>query len=120
MEAMGATLKSRLPGIAAELRPRVGAAVKAGAEAIVVQAKAQAPPEDPEDHDRLHPGLPHLGDSIHAKRRAAAEYGVYANWYWLFSEFGTVREGARPYMLPAAEAEKEPIVAGIEAILRVL
>jgi HK97 gp10 family phage protein len=106
---VSATLKSRLPAIAAELRPRVSAAVKEGAEAIAQTAQERAPVATGE-----------LRDSIEARRHGPAEYGVYATWYWLFPEFGTQNAPAQPYMLPATEFQKEPIVAGVQAILKTL
>lgn len=45
-------------------------------------------------------------------------YGVWAAWYWHFPEFGTAEVAARPYMMPAAEAEREGLEHRARAALR--
>jgi HK97 gp10 family phage protein len=106
---MPATLKSRLPQIAASLPVRVGAAVHAGSEGIAERARVTAPDRPP-----IGEGLP---ESIEA-RDGEQGYGIYAAFYYRFNEFGTVKQAARPFMIPAAEAGKDELVAGVRAALR--
>ena len=117
---MAASLKSRLPEIAASLRPRVGAGVKAGAELIAGRAAAKAP-------DRTPFGAG-LVASIHTERKGAAEYAVIAGdedvFYGHFVEFGTEagKRGyptpAQPFLIPAAEESVEEIEALVTGVLR--
>lgn len=110
------TLASRLPEIAAELRPRVSAAVKSGAEAIAEDARM-----------RVHFGEedPHLRESITVRRYQAAGYlvlveaqdddGLYYGW---FVEFGTAHAPPYPFLLPAAEGQLDHVEDLISASLR--
>lgn len=95
-----ASLQSRLPQIAAELRPRVSAAVKEAAERVAQDARQRAP---------VQTGA--LRDSIRAERTDAAQYTVIAGdkdaFYAPFVEFGTSRTAPRPFMVPAAEANRD-------------
>jgi HK97 gp10 family phage protein len=108
---MPAKLTSRIPQIQASLPVRVGGAIRAGTERIEQRAKAAAPDRPP-----LGEGLV---ESIEA-RDGEDGYGIYAAWYWHFNEFGTTTQPARPFMLPAAEAEVDNIQAGVVAVLRKL
>jgi HK97 gp10 family phage protein len=109
---MAATLKSRLPLIAAELRPKVSAAVKVGAEGIAGHARA-----------RVSVGAPdvHLRDAIHVERRGPASYAVVAGdeqaWYGHLVEFGTVHSAPRPFLIPATEDGRDDAVAAVRAAL---
>ncbi len=111
--AMAATLESRLPEIVAELRPRVSAAVKAGAEAIASEAKARVP---------VLTGA--LRDSIEVRRHSATTYrvvGAQSGTFWgSFVEYGTEYMEAKPYLLPSAEDQEEAIAAGVAAVLETL
>jgi len=107
---MGVTLKSKLPAIRAELRPRVSAAVKAGAESVAEAARGRAPEET---------GA--LKKSIEVKRKGPAMYAVdvgvfYAHW----QEFGSHHQPARPFLVPALEEKAVEIREEVEASLREL
>lgn len=118
---MGATLESRLPQIAAELRPRVSAAVKAGSELIAARAREIVPVLEQPTPDR-EPGA--LRDSIAVRRAGPAAYRVGAGsseaFYARFVELGTEAMEAEPFLIPAAEGEQEQLVAGVAAALRTL
>lgn len=111
---MAASLKSRLPEIVAELRPRVGAAVKSGAELVSERASAKAP-------DRTPYGAG-LVATIQAERRGPAEYAVVAGdedvFYGHFIEFGTTKATAQPFLIPALEESKDDIEAIVTGVLR--
>lgn len=113
---MGATLKSRLPQIAAELRPRVSAAVKAGAELVAADASDRAPDAPPYGQG--------LVQAIHAERAGPAEYAVVAGdddvFYGHLVEFGTVHSAAQPFLIPAMEAREDEAVDLVRAALRSL
>lgn len=108
------TLASRLPEIAAELRPRVSAAVKEGAQAIAEDARMRVHTDDGE-----------LRDSITVRRYQAAGYlveveaqdeeGLYYGW---FVEFGTSHAPAYPFLMPAMENQKEHAEDLLSASLR--
>jgi HK97 gp10 family phage protein len=106
---MPAKLTSRLPQIAASIPVRVGAAVREGTEGIAAEARTFAPDRTP-----LGQGLP---DSIEA-RDGEDGYGIYANFYWRFNEFGTTRQAARPFMIPALERGKDEVANLVTAALR--
>lgn len=106
---MPATLKSRFPQIQAALPIQVGAALRAGTEGVAARARAAAPDRPP-----LGKGLP---DSIEA-RDGEDGYGIYAAYWWYFNEFGTVRQPARPFMLPAVEAGRGELEGLVAASLR--
>src|SRR5688500_8344410 len=108
---MPATLKSRFPQITASIPIRVGVAVRAGTERMADTARANAPDRPP-----LGEGLP---EPIEA-RDGEDGYGIYAAFYYHFNEFGTVTQPARPFMLPAVEAGKDELEAGVAAVLRKL
>ena len=104
------TLKSRLPTVAAELRPRVGRAVKATAQDIEEDARQRAP---------VDTGA--LRDSLETSRAGAASYRVGTPlFYSRFVELGTVHAAAKPFLIPAAEAHTEEAVERVELVLRVL
>lgn len=117
---MPATLKSRFPEIVAELRPKVGAAVKAGAEVIAEDATQRVPDPSP-----LAQGLI---ASIRVEREGAAEYSVLAGddeaFYAKWVEFGHAKgkgraaAGPTPFMVPAKEAKEETVVALVQAALK--
>jgi HK97 gp10 family phage protein len=106
-----ATLKSRLPMITAQLRPRVSAAVKEAAETIAVGAK-----------ERVHVDSGDLRDSIHVERTGAAEYSVIAGdenvFYGHLEEFGTSHSPPHPFLVPAAEAGRSVAAGLVTAALR--
>lgn len=116
---MPATYKSRFPEIRAALYPKVGAAVKAGAEVIAEDAARRVP--DPS------PVAEGLIASIRVEREGVAEYAVNAGdddaYYARWVEFGHAARGggevpAHPFMVPAKEASEDNVVALVTAALR--
>jgi HK97 gp10 family phage protein len=110
------TLQSRLPKIAASLRPRVSAAVKQGAELVAEDARARV---------AVGPAPEHIKDHIEVGRHEAAGYYVaatatddkgrpYAGWH----EFGTANHPPYPFLIPALEANAENIENLVAASLR--
>lgn len=103
---MGATLKSRLPEIAAELRPKVSATVKKGAQLVAADAEARVPVGPPDVH---------LRDNFHVTRLGPAEYEVSVGdrdggpFYAHMVEFGTTHSAPRPFLIPALEARQATI-----------
>lgn len=109
---MAASLKSRLPIIAAELRPRVSAAVKATAEKIAEDAALRAP---------AGPGSVHLKDHFRVERRGPAEYAVLNDAeaesgrpvpYAIAVEFGhTAKDGSQvpphPFLVPVTQENED-------------
>lgn len=110
---MAATLQSRLPGVIAELQPRVSRAVKEGAETIAESAR-----------QRVHVRSGELQDRIHVERAGPAEYAVVAGdgraFYGHMLENGTVHSPAYPFLLPAAEEHRDGVAAGVRDVLRTL
>lgn len=110
---MPATLKSRLPEITVEMRVRVSTAVKESAERIALDASGRAP---------VRTGA--LADSIQTRRTGGAEYEVFSDlFYSRFVENGVESSAIgpqppRPFLLPAAEAERPYIDARVTAVLR--
>lgn len=109
---MGATLKTRLPEIAAELRPKVSAAVKHSAQVVAEDAEARVP---------VGPPTVHLKDRIHVERKGPAEYAVIAGdeeaFYGHMVEFGTSHSAPRPFLLPALEARQDYTVYTVRQAL---
>lgn len=107
------TLKSRLPEIAAELRPEVGKAVKWGAERVAEDAAARLPLGPPEIH---------LAERIHVERRGPAEYAVVAGdeeaYYGHILEQGSVKMAPHPFLVPALEGRVGDIEALVTGVLR--
>jgi HK97 gp10 family phage protein len=110
---MGATLKSRLPEIAAELRPKVSAAVKQGAEMIAADAQA-----------RVHVRSGELQNRIHTERRGGGEYAVVAGdgeaFYGHLLEGGTDIAPPYPFLTPAFEENEGEVVRLVQFSLKTL
>ena len=110
------SLKSRLPEIAAELRPRVGAAVKASAEVVA---------EDAQSRVVIGPPTEHIYDNIKTVRREAAGYEVQVDatdpkgveYPWVV-EFGGKTQAPHPFLIPALEANKENAIALVTGAVR--
>ena len=111
---MPATLQSRLPLIAAELRPKVSAAVKLGAEAIAVNARGRV-----RDAPPIGEGLV---AAIHVERAGPAAYEVVAgndDVFWgRFLEHGTSHSAPYPFLVPATEEGRDTAVAFVDAALK--
>ena len=101
-----AELRSRLPEIAAQLPIRAQAVAMEIAASAAIHARERAMAQYDGDF-----GITSKEVSGSAERAArgvqtatSTGAGVYAHWYWFFGEFGTVRQPARPFMIPALEA----------------
>lgn len=139
---MPAKLKSRLPEIAAAIPVRAGAAIHAGLEPIAAAAKAAAPDRPPYGQflkesievrsgefsyggrSRFGAVAGQYGFEAPLKASSVVEgqvgYGIWASWYAEFVEGGTSRAAPRPFLMPAMEAGKDELVAGVTAALRAL
>lgn len=110
---MPATLENRFPFIIAEMRPKISAAVKAGAEEVAVLAAAKAPV-----------ARGRLRDSIHVENVGTATYSVVAGdddvFYGHFQEYGTVHDPPQPFLIPAAEELTPEVIGLVTAVLREL
>lgn len=104
---------SRLPEIAAALPLLVDRGLAAGAELVVNSAKDRVPVGDP---------TPHLKDRINAKRAGRGKYIVYGGdgeaWWGHFVEHGTSHSAPEPFLVPALEEERDPILALVTEELR--
>ena len=104
-------LKSRLPQITAALAGKVDIAVRAGAERIAADAKTRVP---------VNSGK--LRDAIHVERDAPGRYAVIAGdntaFYGHLVEFGTSKTAAHPFLIPAAEAQRQVSVTSAAQALR--
>lgn len=110
---MSATLKSRLPGIIAELQPRISAGVRWGAEMIAEDAAANVAYGPPDVH---------LAERIHVEYEGPASYSVVAGdeeaFYGHILEFGGVGHSPQPFLIPAMDADTSDIEAYLTGILR--
>lgn len=113
-----ATLESRFPEVIAELRPKVGASIKASAELVEERAKAKVP---------VGPDPVHLFDAIHVERESVGEYSVVAGgpvpgdedvYYGHMVEFGTSHSAPEPFLVPALEESRPEIEALVTGALR--
>lgn len=118
---MPATLKSRFPEIIAELRPKVGAAVKQAAEVIAEDAAQKVSDPSPVGQGLIA--------TIRVEREEAAEYSVLAGdttaFYAKWVEYGHAARGGgqvapRPFMVPAAEENRENAAYLVTGALRSL
>jgi HK97 gp10 family phage protein len=95
---MSFVLKSRIPQIIANVQRNVAEVNMASARRIADDARGRAPRDRGE-----------LASGIRAAKGKGDDAGVEVSvpWRWHFPEYGTVRQAARPYLTPAAEAERE-------------
>lgn len=103
------SLKSRLPEISRSLQLRVGQDIKGGAERIMEGAKSRNNDVTGET------------DASMSVSGGGAQYEVnvgayYAKWV----EFGRKNAPPYPFLVPAAEAEADSIVADVSATLKSL
>lgn len=113
---MPATLKSRLPEIAASLRPRVSRAVKESAEEIAETAQRNLTEGD---HNRTG----ELLNQIHVERTGPGEYSVVAGeedgaFYGHFLENGTDIAPPYPFLMPAVEENRDETASKVQNALR--
>lgn len=95
------------PALRADLRPRAGQILDRAALRIETGAKARVPVDTGTLRRSIHTTKPTemsraIGPSV--------EYGKYVEW-------GTHRMAARPYMTPAAEAERPRFVEAMKKLL---
>lgn len=95
-------LKSRIPQIVAEL------SVKSD---LIVSASARRIAEGARERVRIGPSDPHLYDAIHVDDDGTGEASVVAGdddtFYGHMLEFGTSHAAPYPFLIPAAEAERD-------------
>jgi HK97 gp10 family phage protein len=111
---MPATLTSRIPQIILSLNPRVDGALKVGAEAISQEAKQRVPVETGTLRDAIH----------------VASSGVGGGWsviagdddafYGHIIEHGGVNTPPHPFLIPAAESQRDSVAAAVSAVLKTL
>jgi HK97 gp10 family phage protein len=103
---------NRFPQIIATLDPRVKAALVPAADIIANAAKARVPVESGDLRDAIH--LEDADDGV------AVVAGGGDVFYGHMVEFGTSHSAARPFMVPAAEENRDTAVAAVAAALRSL
>ena len=104
------SLKSRIPQITAELEAKMEGVERAGAELIEAGAKMRVPVDEGD-----------LRAAIHTDAQAEGTYvtaGDSDTFYGHMVENGTVSQPPQPFLVPAAEAAREPIVAMAIKVLR--
>jgi HK97 gp10 family phage protein len=103
-----AKLASSLPQIAERAQAGTRLANAASARRIAAAARSAAPRRSGD-----------LADSIKAKSGPSGdERVVVEDWKGHLVEFGTVRQPARPFLVPAAEAERVVHVRAIRELFR--
>jgi HK97 gp10 family phage protein len=96
---------NRIPQIIATLEPKLDAALGVGREMIANDARARA-----------HVDSGEMRDSI----MVDGDYIVAGAFYSAFEEFGTSDSPPHPFMVPAAEANRDNVVSLAVAALRTL
>jgi HK97 gp10 family phage protein len=104
-------LRSRLPQIAVRLDEALGEALEDVAAAIVDGAKARVP---------VNTGA--LRDAIHWERTDDESVRVVAGdgkvYYGHMVENGTVNQPPRPFLVPAAEAERHQLPKRVALVIK--
>jgi HK97 gp10 family phage protein len=103
---MSVRLTNRFPEIEKELPVRVHEAILSGAHKIARDASDHAPVESGTLRDSIAAEPSHTGAEIKAA------------WYWFFVEFGTSHSPAKPFMIPAAEANRDNLARDVSAELK--
>ena len=101
------TATSRLAQIAQNATMSADARLRDSAERIAQGAEQRAPSRS---------GA--LAESIGVEKTGPYEYAVTADIPWRFLELGTVKMAAQPFMVPAAEAERESLIRSLGGIFR--
>lgn len=105
---------SRIPQITQQLqRLTIPQAVEDTAEAIVAGAKDRAPVDSGELRNSITQELEATSDGEHDNRVVKAEA-----WYAHFVENGTTRQSPRPFLAPAAEAERDNFAKRVTTALK--
>jgi len=105
-------LKTRIPAIAAGLRPAVRDGVRQGAEIVVHRAAL-----------RVHVDNGDLRDAIHLERGGGGYYVVAGgrtpsgvDVFWgNFVENGTSHSPPYPFLVPALEESRDDVIAAVNA-----
>lgn len=105
---MSAHYESRLSHVAAALPPTLKEVEVRRANEIKVTAQANAPVRRGKLKAAIHTEAADDGDGTYVVA------GDGEAWYGHFSEFGTVRQPAKPFLVPATEAHFQPFVADAE------
>jgi HK97 gp10 family phage protein len=96
------SLSSRIPEIAAELVPRLEAAVEAAAEQIAEGARQRVPVLSGRLREAIH--VEH--DGLEASVVAGTPQVFYGN----IVEHGSAHRGAHPFLVPAFEDSRESVM----------
>lgn len=99
--------RTRLPEYIATLNPRLGATLRQGAEMVADRARS-----------RVHVDSGDLRDAIHVESEPEDEFdlsyyvvaGSREAYYGHMEEFGTSDTPAHPFLVPALEEMREPVV----------
>jgi len=114
---MPAKLSSRLPEIAASMRPRVSQGVKRGAEKIADTARRNL-----ESNGSVRTG--DLINKINVVNAGPAEWKVVAGdsttFYAHMVEGGTDIAPPKPFLIPAMEEEQHEVAVEVQNVLRLL
>lgn len=95
---MSVTLKSDLVKIAKHAADGVSGVNQRSARQIASTASSRAP----------RGATGQLAGGIEAEHAEGDDWGVAIKaWYWFLVENGTAKSGARPFLTPAVEAERE-------------
>lgn len=103
-------LKSRLPRIAASLKPRVDSSLRLGAEAVAQTARDRAPRASGALAEAIHTETDEQGTWV-----VAGDDGVF---YGHLVEHGTSKSAPQPFLIPALEERREEILAAVAASLK--
>lgn len=110
---MPVTLHSRFPQIAAELPVRVGTALEPAAEAIQEAAKQRVPV-----------ATGRLRDAIHVRKDNVLAYSVVGGddeaFYGHMVEHGTSKNAPHPFLVPAAEEQRDHVEHLVTVVLQSL
>jgi len=111
---MPVTLKSRFPQIAAELPIMADTLAREAAGKVEMMAKERV---------RVRSG--DLRDAIHVERRKLGTYEVVAGdggdvFYGHMVENGTTHSPPFPFLIPALEAERDPVQKVYASMLKAL
>lgn len=108
---MPVTLKSRFPEIAAALPNRVGAALEPAAETIKEAARQRVPV-----------ATGRLRDAIHVRKDNVLAYSVVAGddeaFYGHMVEHGTNKNPPHPFLVPAAEEQRDQVEHLVTVVLQ--
>lgn len=115
---MKAIVTSRLPIIAAELRPAVNAALRAGAEEVAESAKQKVPKRTHALERGIHVESDGDGYMVIAGNRAAF-YGHLVEYGHRKGD-GPGAASPRPFLIPALEENRQNVIGLTNMALRTL